>query len=92
MILVYPFFYSDGSTGCLQICWFLHEGQCPYIHTPLSSLWLFKTPNAILESSVLQESIKVSADVLAATQAHFLYLLALSPKKEAQPLMDFICN
>ena len=63
-----------------------------HTYTLLSSLWLFKTPNAILESSVLQESIKVSADVLAATQAHFLYLLALSPKKEAQPLMDFICN
>ena len=92
LILVYPIFHSDGSTGCLQICWFLHEGQCPHTHTPISSLWLLKTPSAILESSVLQESIKGSADVLTATQAHFLYLLALSPRKETQPLMDFICN
>ena len=38
ILLVYHIFHSDGSTGCLQICWFLHEGQCPHTHTPLFSL------------------------------------------------------
>lgn len=37
-----PSFHFDGGIGCLQICCFLHEGQCPHIHTHLSSPWLLK--------------------------------------------------
>lgn len=92
-----PWFWSITSftlTAAQGVCKYAgsYTRASVHTHTLLSFLWLFKTPNAILESSVLQESIKGPADVLTATQAHFLYLSALSPRKEAQSLTDFICN
>lgn len=54
----------------------------------LASLWLLKDSTLSSGAFVLEESIKGSGDVLTATQADFLDLLALRPRQEAEPLMD----
>lgn len=54
----------------------------------LSSLRRLKDPTPSSGAFVLEESIKRLGDVLTATQAGFLDLLALGPRKEAQPLVD----